>query len=189
MRHNNKKQKSFLYNFSVAGTVLLLLGGIFSSVALVLQFIPISPESVTVSVNGVPQPPTAETLGNFRLIFLLTFGGVGAILMIIGGIFYSRNKRARKNEKWLKNNGVRLIGEVTGLEYSNVRINGHSTQYLLCSYRELEGRTYVFKSRILRINPVPYLDEDKIIIYHEKGNIKNYFVDVDGSINGLVFEI
>ena len=187
MENISGKPKSFLLSFTFVGIMLIIMGSTFVSIALIFQIIPLTPEDINMFVNGVRQPATLETLRNFRLLFLAIFGGIGLILLIIGGIIIGRLQTVRKKEQYLKTSGICLLAEVVELEFSSLRVNNRPTRYLQCLYTDAKGKAYIFKSRILRINPIPYLDEDKIKIYHERGNMRNYFVDVDGSIKAQLF--
>jgi len=165
-----------------------------------MQVIPINPEAMTLYVNGVHQPATEATLRTFRLIFLASFGIIGLIFSLIGGLLIWRFRIKRRRSAHLKRDGARLEAVVIGLEtayqhrrnasfgITNVRF---LPSYLRCAYETSNGETYIFKSDLLRADPTPFLRDDKIKVYYDRENMSKYFVDVDGSIElgSRVFEL
>ena len=176
------KQKSFLVRFTWVAVMLLFMGLIFSSVALVLQLVPIAPENISVSVNGVRQPSTQESVDTFRFIFLMAFGIPGLALLISGGIAAACMSARKRRVKALKNEGACVTAMATELTPSAIRVNHRYLMRLNCAYTAPNGTTYIFKSRILRMNPFPYLNEGWVKVYYDRDNIKRYFVDVDSSV-------
>ncbi|EOL42734.1 hypothetical protein RV11_GL003057 [Enterococcus phoeniculicola] len=181
-----KKRKSFFYNFTWVGYLLLGLGLLFLSIGLILQIIPINESNFHMSVNGVEQPYSAANVHTFRLIFLSTFGGVGGLLLVTAGIFIGRNYYKKKRVINLKDSGEKIVAEVVDYLPSHVRVNHYPAMYLICSYKKLTGEQLNFKSKLLRRNPIPFLSDNKVIVYYDKNNLKKYFVDVDESIGNVV---
>lgn len=179
---NNVKQRSFLQKFSFVGLIFLGIGIPFLIIGIVIQFIPINPETMTVYRNGVRQIATEETVRVFRLIFLGVFGGLGLIFSVIGGILAFHPIRKRRRLEHLKREGALLVADAIGLEATHIRVNHRRLSYLRCSYETPIGETYIFKSDLLRADPIPHLDDGKVNVYYERDNMKEYFVDVDGSI-------
>lgn len=178
---SKKKVKSFLYTFTWVGGLLLFIGLALLTVGIVIQFIPMQPENITAVVDGVRQPATEASIKTFRLIFLLAFGLVGLILTIAGTIVVGRTLRKNKLAKHLKENGVRVLAQWTENSPSSVRVNNRQTYVLRCIYAAPGGQTYIFKSGHLRMDPVPYLTDGQVYVYHAPDDIGRYFVDVDGS--------
>ena len=176
-----KKQKSFLMNFVWVAILLSAMGILFSSIAVITQFVPIAPEDVTVYVNGIRRPPTEESVATFRLAFLLSFGIIGVVLLGAGGIVGGRIAAQKRRTRHLKNNGMCVTAQATECTSSSIRVNHRYLTHLNCSYKAPNGITYIFKSGTLRMNPIPYLTDGKVEVYYDRDNIKHYFVDVDGS--------
>ena len=176
------KQKSFLMNFSWVAVMLISMGLVFLSIAVVMQLVPIALEDIRNTVNGVPQRSTADSVEMFRLTFLLAFGIPSLMLLtaggIVGGCIAARKKRAR----WLKAEGRCITAQITGCTPTNVRVNYRYLMRLNCAYAASGGVTYIFKSGTLRMDPMPYLSQGEVKVYHDRNDIKRYFVDVDGSV-------
>lgn len=177
-----RRQQTFMQSLHWTGYILLLMGFIFLCVAVVIQLVPLSPENMSTYVNGVRQPTTEHSVNTFRLVFLLTFGLIGLILAIVGGVITHRRIKRRRNAAQLKENGVRLIAQAVDYESSNVNINNRNLVRLCCAYTDFSGKTFIFKSDLLRMDPWPYLDEGKVTVYHDRDNMSRYFVDIDGSV-------
>ena len=191
MDRNQKKQKSFIYDFTWVSIMLIGMGILFLLVPTILQIVDISPESVNYYHNGVKQPSTQETLNSFRMMFWLIFGSFALVMLIIGTIFAIRRKTRNNKNETLKREGTRLYAEFSGFAGSNVEVNNRNVSRLLCKYTDNQGRTYVFKSGLLRIDPSHYLRDGRVIVYHERGNLKKYFVDIDASagLGTTLFEL
>jgi len=177
-----RKQRSFVRSFAWVGIMLLAMGGIFLSVAIVTQLILTDPASVTMYVNGIRQPDTQETLQSARLLFLLLFGGFGLGTMAPGLVIclcaWSRSKRNHR----LKAEGDYLAARVVGFEPTAVRVNRRPLMRLRCAYTDNTGTTYIFKSASLRADPTPFLADDTADVYCDRNDLSCYFVDVDGSV-------
>ena len=186
-----KKPESFIYNFKWVGIMLLVMGIFFMGIAVVIQLIPIDYQDIYHYQNGVQQVSTPGTLRTFRLIFLLTFGLIGLILAMIAVIIFGRMRGAKKREQILKQEGTKVVATLTGYCASSVLVNGRRINRLQCAYTDFMGDTFIFKSRMLRMDPAHFLKNNEIAVYYERNNMKNYFVDVDGSagIGTRLFEL
>lgn len=189
--YNQDRKKSFLINYSWISIIFIVLGGIFVTIAIIFQLIPLDPRTITVRINGILQPANQETVRIFRLIFLLTFGIVGCVSLIVAGIILIRRRNRQQFIKSVKENGTSIIAEVTDYIPTAVRVNRRRLMRLYCSYTDAKGNVYIFKSDILRLNPIPYLKDGKVKVYYEWDNKKRYFVDIDESVGvgANVFEL
>lgn len=168
------RRKSIYLNLRWIGILLIGMGFIFLAVAIGMQFIPIGFDTA-----GTITTVSEET--TFRLIFLLSFGLPALILMGIGlGIFISYSRQKRK-EQDLKNRGRKIIASNLALAPSNVRINMQYQMYLTCTYQDAIGQQYIFKSRLLRFDPLPFLS-NQVTVYYDPDKMSRYFVDVDASM-------
>jgi len=181
-----KKQRSFLQSFTWVGVMLLVMGGIFAAVGIITQFAPTAPESFTMVVNGVQAgvqaSAAAASLQMARLIYLLTFGLMGLTLMLTGAIIFGCGKMRRLREQRLKQEGDCLAARVVGQERTGARSNYQQIMRLRCAYTDEKGTTYIFKSRMLRSDPEPFLPNGMVNIYYDRNDMSRYFVDVDGSV-------
>jgi hypothetical protein len=182
MEMRNSKAKSFIYEFTWVGIMLLSMGMLFLGIALVMQLVPLAPENVNLYYNGVRQPSTLETVEETRLLFGLIFGGLGVLLGCVGLIVAARKWIKRGRAERLKAYGTCVQAAVTGNEASAVRINHQYLTRLQCAYTGGDGVTYIFKSDSLRMDPTALLDEGMVTVYYDEYNMKHYFVDVDGSV-------
>ena len=169
-------------NLTWVAVMLILMGLVFSGVAVTMQLVPIAPENITVRVNGVIQPSTEQSVFEMRLIFLLSFGIVGAGLLIAGFVVAGRMAARKKLARYLKDEGLCITAQATECTPTSVRVNRRYLTRLNCAYAASDGITYIFKSGTLRMNPMPYLNQGEVKVYHDRNNIKRYFVDIDGSV-------
>ncbi|MFV0412413.1 MAG: DUF3592 domain-containing protein [Oscillospiraceae bacterium] len=181
MPYTAGRQKSFLQRFVWVGILLLALGAVFGGVAIFIQLIPLAPGSISMYANGVLQPSTEETVRTFRLIFLLSFGSVGLGLAVAAAIVILRNILHSRQARRLKAEGAMVTAEIVGYAPSAIYINRRSLLRLRCAYAAPDGKTYIFKSGLLRMDPAPYLSAGQVTVYYDPNNIRHYFVDVDGS--------
>lgn len=182
MQYSKVRPKSFLQSFMFVGAALLSLGLVFLIAAAVVQLIPIDPNSVNLYINGIRQPPTQETVRTFRLLFLLIFGIFAVAAAGAGGALIGRAALKRRGAESLKENGTCLTATVVAFSPSRVSVNHGRLQRLVCSYTDFRGQTYIFKSDLLRNDPVPFLPNGEVKVYHDREDMRMYFVDVDGSI-------
>ena len=168
------RRKSIYLNLRWTGILLMGMGLIFLSVAIGMQFITIDFD-------------TAGTITNesiFRLVFLLSFGLSALILIGIGlgiFIFYSRQKR---KEQDLRNRRRQIIASNLAIAPSNIRVNMQYQMYLTCTYQDARGQQYIFKSRLLRFDPLPFLN-NQVTVYYDPDKMSRYFVDVDASMQNV----
>ena len=176
------KSKSFIMSFAWVGLILMAMGIVFISVAVITHLAPIEPGQVSVYYNDVRQPDTPETVESFKRVFNWSFGGIGIALMAISMGIFSRKYFINMRNRRLMEEGVCVVAGVTGLTAGNVRVNNVPVRCLQCSYTDGDGTTFIFKSGALRMDPTSYLPDGQIKVYYDPNNMKRYFVDVDGGI-------
>ena len=181
MSYSAMKNKGFIQDYAWVGLMLLVLAAIFASVAIVMQIVPINPESVHVFIGRVRQPQTIETVDALRRIMLLVFGILGAVMGAAGIIIILRAGARRAMTQALKETGAAIAAYVTGMAAASVPVNARYRGGRLMCTGEIDGQAYIFKSDPLRLNPMPYLNQGQVTIYYDPGNLRSYFVDVDGS--------
>lgn len=181
------KKKSIYVNYSWVGYLLIGMGLAFFIPAFIMQVVSFGPENFNFTVNGVRQPYTVENLLMFRRIFLFAFGTPATILVLIGSVIFVLQRRKKKRMEELKQEGQMIVCQNLEIGYSAIQVNHQYQMLLNCSYTDQKGDTYLFKSRTLRYDPRPYLN-GQVNVYHERENIKNYVVDVEGSMSN-VYEV
>lgn len=179
------KQNRFYYNFTWSGYILLILGLFFSIVAVVAQLIPIPEDNFNLTVNGVSQPYSPDNAIKFRLIFLLVFGIISVILLIVGFVLIYRSNARKKKNLSLKQTGQLITGKMTECMYTHITINNHRALKATCFFESKNGERYTFITPFLKRNPMPYLIDDAVKIYWDPNNKKNYFVDIEDSIGKI----
>ena len=182
------KKKGFYYHFSWIGILLLVLGFLFLIPAIGIQVMPIREEGLKLTINGIAQPYTPENVQKLRWLFLLIFGSFSLVLLISGFIFTIRNWYKKKQKEQLRQTGTLIMADVMECTYTSIRINQRSALQLICSYKNKQGETFLFKSPSLRMDPTPYLENRKVNVYWDQQNKKKYFIDIDGSV-GDVYEM
>ncbi len=181
--------KGVYYNVKWIGVMLIVMGGIFLSVALIMQLVAIRPESFSFRVNGVMQPYSEHNVQMFRLIFLASFGIPAIILLSVGGAILWRAALKKRQAQVLQETGKMIYAHHLDLGMSAIRVNYQYKFYLTCSYTNPQNETFIFRSRLLRYDPRPYLEVPGTVkVYYDEMNIKRYFVDVEGSMR-TVYEL
>ncbi|MHC5269813.1 hypothetical protein ACYSNO_11665 [Enterococcus sp. LJL98] len=180
------RKKSVYYSWAWLGILLLILGIIFSSIAFGMQWLPLDFHSMTDQIKGEAPAHQLEGLRHFRLIFLAAFGLPAFILVISGVSVMALQKRKEKQAQELKQNGKMVLCQQFDVAYSSIQVNHQYKLYVTCIYTDQKGRSFRFKSRILRYDPRPLLI-DGVKVYYDRHNQSRYFVDIDGSM-GDVYE-
>ena len=174
------KKKSFIYQTWWIGLIPMLVGFIFMIVATVIQLVPMD----GVDINGV-YTENASAIRDFRFIFLAAFGGTGLFIFMIGLLLIGYSKYQKVKNQRLKEHGIKISAEVIDFQGTALTVNNNRLTRLTCTAK-INGTDYIFKSQPLRLNPVPFLKNDLVDVYYDLGNMKRYFVDVDGSVRDVV---
>lgn len=126
----------------------------------------------------------------FNVIFFGLFGAVG-IAMIVGGVVLLRRiSKKDKLKQRLIGEGNYVWAEIMEVSQSHdIRINGRSPYVMRCCYGHYDGNTYIFKSEYLRFDPYLLLKEGKVKVWLDRENIKNYYVDIEGSSEFNIIEL
>ncbi len=136
---------------------------------------------------------TFETLEDeqiFRYVFLGVFGGTGSIIFFVGLFIATRFRRARMLADKLMSAGNSVWADVVDISPNyNMHYNGRSPSVLRCTYRHTDGQTYMFKSKYLRYNPQTLLKGGKVKVWLDPYDIKQYYVDVEGSLKDPIIEV
>ena len=99
----------------------------------------------------------------------------GFILIGIGLIFFIKYFKNDKKYKRLMLNGTIVSARI-------VNISRVGTSYIInCEFDGFDGKKYNYKSEALKFNPADilnYKEIDKIPVYVDMNNLKNYYVDI-----------
>ena len=182
------KKLSFYTNFTWASLLLIGVGLIFASVGLLMQFVPLDATNFSHSVNGSLQPFRERAAQNFRLLFLFLFGLPACALLGFGIYLGGITRRRAKKEAALKRTGKKVYALVIDLENTALLINNRRQQRLSCLYETETGQKLRFKSYSLRLDPLPYLSTDEVMVYFDPSNPSHYFVDLPASA-GTVLDL
>ena len=172
----------FRQRFTGVGIMLLLMGLFFSAVGIIVSLLPIGPEDIHSTVNGVAQVSTEETVFFFRMVFLLSFGLIGLALVVIGLVMLIRARRKQALIERLRRGGSCLNALITEYVFFSTRVNEQRLGRLYCIYTDMYGTTFVFKSDHLRMDPRPYLPQGQVLVYQDNYDPHCYYVDVEGSM-------
>ena len=182
MRYGEVRHKSFLQSFMWVGVMLLAMGFAFFVVAIIVQLLPIGSEDMYMYFNGELVHSTNDTTFDLRWIFLLAFGIPGLGLIVAGTTVIFKYVAKKKLAAQLKTDGACLVAEACDYADSNMSVNGSAIPRLVCAHTDSSGTTYIFKSELLRLDPVPYLSDMMVNVYYDKNDMSRYFVDIDGSV-------
>jgi len=205
MSSKNGSQKSILFSFVPVGRMFLITGVIFLIVAVISQFIPMDYRTMTVTTNGVNRPATPETVSFMRMIFLLVFGLVAVVELVLGVVCVRHTTSRREKAQRLKESGEQVTAKAVecvpsmlhtfkwwtlswGIGISSCRGRSFMARRhrhlhrLYCAYKDQNGTTHQFRSDYLREDPIKRLSKREVTVYYDRGNPSCYFVDVDGSV-------
>ena len=176
------RRGSFVQSLAWAGYLLLAMGAVFLAIAAVTQFVPLNPENINLSGNWANRLSGSEIVRRGRLILLLVFGLIGLGLAAAGAAIAGRDRAQRALSRRLKAEGVCLNAEVVECIQTMVHVGSRNLLRLRCVYAAPGGKTIPFKSRLLRADPTPYLKKGRVSVYCDRGDMRKYYVDVDGSV-------
>ncbi len=121
------------------------------------------------------------TAGSGQGLFLMVFGGIGGIFLILGILFLLLMLHRRGICRELFNEGHYVMATVTSVMPNyNVRVNGRTPYLAECSYTDPDtGVLHLFQSRNLYFDPTSILMDAQVPVYVRKGDYRHYYVDVD----------
>lgn len=133
---------------------------------------------------------TPEDRGLFTALFLGLFGSFGVIMAVVGTIIWSRISRREKLRERLWREGNYALATIMDVSVNyGVQVNNRSPFVLRCQYKHSDGNTYIFKSGYLRFNPQSLMPDGKVKVWFDRNNIKDYYVDIEESIEGGYIEL
>lgn len=170
-------KKRITLGLSWIGWMLLTMGLIFGATG------------VLIAVFATSAVDAAEQAA-FRLAFLCSFGGIGVILAIIGGVLLAKASTRRRRAEALEAGGTCAMADVVDITpVYTMNVNGRSPYILRCTYRHTDGQLYMLKSEYLRYNPKHLLPNNQVKVWIDPYDIKQYYVDVEGSLSERIVEL
>lgn len=180
--YKRKTPKSFQANFTWTGFLLLFMGIIFLTIAIVVQLFPPNPENMSSYENGVRVAGTADSAATFQLVFLLAFGITGLGLTLGGIILIWRFKSRQRLNQRLKEEGRLFTAKLLDQPAQSIQTRRNSVIQLRCAYTDPYGKTFIFRTPSLRLDPTHLLHDKEVRVYCDREDMSRYFVDIDGSI-------
>lgn len=114
-------------------------------------------------------------------VFLIVFGAIGAVFLILGLAFLSVDLRRRARMRRAYEGGYYVMAKIADVK-ANLNVNGiHGNPYTLeCHYSDPDtGVTHVWFSRNLYMNVKDLLQSDEVPVYVDRSDYGIGFVDVD----------
>lgn len=145
--------------FTLVGSIFTIMGGFFLGTIVLIAFL----------------------LGwDLTWIFILIFGLIGLIFLILGITFLTINERKRKMAQKLLDGGRFVWGTIQKTDYQyNVTVNGRHPACYIAIVESADGTTHVFRSGSVSTRFVPDLQGRQVRIYIEDDSYKNYYVDLE----------
>lgn len=152
--------------------VFLLMGSIFAGMGILFT-------AIGGIFSFIRSAASQDTLLDV-LPFLLSFGGVGIIFLIIGIVFIVIAKNQKRRHAHLKETGERLFASITGgMPDYTIRVNRKHPYRLECRYDDLfSGDTYLFRSEPIWQDPNLYIGQ-QITVYADRTDRSKYYVDTE----------
>lgn len=155
-----------------AASIDFILGLVFSIIGAVFL--------VIAAAFGIYQVQFEKGAAATNWIFVLTFGLVGVIFAIVGVVMSILHIRKKKKEKWLRNNGRKILAEVTGGHVCyNYTVNNRHPFQMECRYEDTGyGQVYLFSTNMTWLNPNDYIGS-QVAVFVDPSDMSRYFVDMD----------
>jgi hypothetical protein len=136
----------------------------------------------TVPVLYVESNPYDAKIDSFFSLWggSLILGLTGGIFLLVGGgLIYVPLQQARADDR-LRHEGIPVHAQFQSVQFmSNIEINGRSPYRVLAQWQDPKtSQVHVFASHNLWFDPADYIKQKEIRVFLERGNPKNYYVDL-----------
>ena len=126
-----------------------------------------------------------------KKIQFLMFPGIGVLFAGIGGAGLFVKWRKKKREEKLREDGDVIYGDYVETRLNtSYSVNNRHPYNIICEWYNVEdGKTYIFKSNNMWMNPENKIEEQNITtfpIYIDLEDKKNYMVDIDSLTEDVV---
>jgi len=129
-----------------------------------------------------PDNPHRAEINSFMSLWM----GV-IILLALGGIFTAVGVgtvlvavASKRKIEWLKTAGEKIATDFQRVELdTSVKVRGRSPYRIISQWHDpTTNKVYVFESENIWFNPEEYIKGDKIDVYVDINNPKNYYMDI-----------
>lgn len=121
------------------------------------------------------------------VIFGYTFGGLGAVFLIVGVICLCFEIRKRKINNKLLNSGQYIMAEISEITMNYaVRVNFRHPYIVICRYQDRNGYVHTFRSRNLNFDPASLMRDRMVRVYVDGDDFKHYYVDIDSLLPTVI---
>ena len=137
-----------------------------------LLFLPLGVGLWSAGVGDDPEDP---------LIFLLVFGGMGALFLLAGLILLLLDLRRRHLLRRAYEGGYSVQAKIAGMkDITSVNMNGGHPSQLECHWTDpATGVVHVYYSRYLYHHVTDLLTSDEVPVYIDRMDERIGFVDID----------
>jgi len=136
-------------------------------------------EQVTVLYD--PSSPEAAKINGFFSLWgaALIVGGIGSVFGLVGGGMLAYGAVKNRTNAHLQKNGVEIHASVQRVEQNTgLTVNGRSPFRIVCQWQHPQTRElHVFRSENLWYDPTDHVNQEKIPVLVDEGNLKKYWVD------------
>lgn len=169
--------------FFLVGLIFTIIGSVFAVIGVAI-FMSFFLNGGSMTVNGVPVYYEPGTVGMGSLMFLLIFGGLGLIFVIVGVILLALSIARHKTIKGLLDNGQYVTARVIDVvQNRSVRVNGRYPYNIICQYDDnFSGQPHVFQSDNILHHPGDIIDFN-VKVYVDRSNWDLYYVDENSLMN------
>ncbi|MBR1707829.1 MAG: hypothetical protein IJ719_03230 [Clostridia bacterium] len=147
-----------------------IVGMIFTPIGLL--FLPLGLLLWHVNVTGDPRD---------SLVFLIAFGGVGAVFLLLGLALLFADLRRRHLQRRAYEGGYYVMAHIARASVQrNVNLNGSNPLVIECHYTDPDtGIAHVYYSRYLYTDVTDLLTSDEVPVYIDRMDDRVGFVDID----------
>lgn len=135
-----------------------------------------------VAVLHDPHGDGSPRIGSFMSLWggAVILGGLGAVFLSVGVGVWAYGARQRKKERHLLQKGQVIEADVQSVDLNEaLSINGRNPYVVRCQWLNPQtNQVHVFQSGHVWFDPTEHLDRDKVRVYVEVGNLRNYLVDL-----------
>lgn len=117
----------------------------------------------------------------------LVFGGIGAVLAVLGAVFILHPIRRRRTIARLLDSGARVQADIAWVGRDRrFSVNGRHPWVIQCVWRDPDtGREYTWNSESCWFDPQPYLDgRETLPVCYDPAHPRRHVVDTRGILPG-----
>ena len=129
-----------------------------------------------------------EKASAYLPFFNIIFFFVGMIVLAVGICLKKHYIKLEQKKQYLMEYGERITAKVIGMETNfHFRRNYSYAKILVCQYSAPDGTTYLFKSQPIWADFSNSLKGKMVVVYVERENLNNYYVDLSAVLPPLRF--